>query len=242
MSTYRKYPKTFHIPTSLNLQNDDRRIDSMDAFQGQRVIVTVKADGENTNCYNDRVHARSIDSGDHVSRHWMKAFHASIKHDIPEGWRICGENCYALHSIYYNGLPSYFLAFGIYNEKNTCLSWDDTVEFCELLNIHTVPVIYDGVYDAEKIQEAYDDNFTLGGWTPKENVNDDFKSFRDLIIKGHDLNNFAEQVEEGYVIRIAESFNYDDFQKSCAKWVRKSHVRCSDHWMSEMVIPNRLKG
>ena len=121
MSTYRKYPKTFHIPTSLNLQNDDRRIDSMDTFKGQRVIVTVKVDGENTNLYNDRVHARSIDSGDHVSRHWVKAFHAGVKYDIPNGWRICGENCYALHSIYYDRLPSYFLAFGIYNENKPFL-------------------------------------------------------------------------------------------------------------------------
>ena len=268
MSTYVKYPKTFHIPTSPNLQNDDRRIDSMDNFIGKRVIVSIKCDGENTNFYRDHIHARSVDSKDHLSRHWVKGFHAGIKRDIPEGWRICGENCYALHSIYYNKLPSYFLAFGIYDENNVCLSWDETKEFCELLDIHTVPVIYDGIYDAEKIQQAYDDNFVLGGWQPKEDIDyfdvvygeyqdklleveptwhgltgHGFDNFRDLIAKGYDkdIEKFANPIEEGYVIRLAQKFDYNDFQKSCAKFVRRGHVHCSDHWMSEPVIPNKLK-
>lgn len=34
----------------------------------------------------------------------------------------------------------------------TCLSWDDTVQWCELMGLHHVPVLYDGVYDEDKIK------------------------------------------------------------------------------------------
>ena len=61
---------------------------------GQYVIVTEKMDGENTNMYRDRIHARSIDSSHHESRSWVKSFHAQIKDSIPSGVKICGENLY----------------------------------------------------------------------------------------------------------------------------------------------------
>ena len=42
-----KYPRTHHVPWSEGMHDDDRMIDSMDAFVGQRVIVSEKKDGEN---------------------------------------------------------------------------------------------------------------------------------------------------------------------------------------------------
>lgn len=37
---------------------------------------------------------------------------------------------------------------------------------------------------------------------------------------------------EGYVVRISDSFHYDDFSKSVAKCVRAGHVGSTDdHWM-----------
>ena len=32
-------------------------------------------------------------------------------------------------------------------KKNTCLDWDTTLEWFELLGIEPVPVMYDGIYD-----------------------------------------------------------------------------------------------
>lgn len=46
---------------------------------------------------------------------------------------------------------------------------------------------------------------------------------------------------EGIVVRKACEFHYDDFQKSCAKWVRKNHVQTSTHWMTQAVVPNKLR-
>jgi hypothetical protein len=45
---------------------------------------------------------------------------------------------------------------------------------------------------------------------------------------------------EGYVVRIRDSFCYDDFASSIAKWVRENHVVTGDHWMFAEITPNTL--
>lgn len=150
-----KYPRTHHVPWSLGINDDDRVIDSMDAFVGKRVIVTIKMDGESTSMYSDYIHARSIDGRSHPSRDWVKQFWSQISADIPMDWRICGENLYAAHSIRYRDLPSYFMGFSIWNEKNIRLSWDETMEWFRLLEIEPVPVLYDGIYDEKTIRALW---------------------------------------------------------------------------------------
>lgn len=148
---YIKYPKTLHLPWSPNLQNDDRVITSLDSFIDKDIIITLKMDGENTTLYNDHCHARSLDSVNHISRDWIKQFHGTIKHEIPIGYRICGENLYAKHSIKYENLKSYFYGFSIWNENNICLSWKDTLEWFSLLNIEHPDIIFEGKFDEQEI-------------------------------------------------------------------------------------------
>jgi hypothetical protein len=147
-----------------------------------------------------------LDSKDHESRHWVKGFHAGIKHLIPPGWRICGENMFARHSILYENLESYFLGFSVWNDKNICLDWGSTTKIFSDLGIICVPVIRT-TRIIEKIRE-------------------DFES------------NYNEQ--EGYVVRLASEFKYEDFGRSVAKYVRVNHVQAEDHWMHKKVIPNKL--
>jgi hypothetical protein len=75
---------------------------------------------------------------------------------LAEGWRVCGENLFAKHSIRYENLLSYFYGFSIWNERNECLGWDETLEYFELLGITPVEVLYDGIWDEKKIREIGD--------------------------------------------------------------------------------------
>lgn len=104
---YVKYPRTWHLPWSPGTTSDDRVLPSTDLFAGRRVVVTVKMDGENTTMYSDSMHARSLDSRNDETRHWVLNYHSQVAWQIPEGWRVCGENLFAKHSIAYRGLPSY---------------------------------------------------------------------------------------------------------------------------------------
>lgn len=145
-----KYPRTYHLPFSPETSSDDRVLDSLYWLQGYEVVVTEKMDGENTTWYRDGIHARSLDYKPHLSRDRVKAMWAELSHDIPDGWRICGENLYAKHSIYYDNLNSYFQVFGIWSGL-TCLPWIETVEWCNLLGLKHVPVLYLGPWDEKLI-------------------------------------------------------------------------------------------
>jgi len=204
-----KYPRTFHVPYSLGATSDDKMLQTLSHFDGKEVVVTEKYDGENTTLYSDYYHARSIDGRHHPSRDWVKQFWGSIRHDIPGEWRICGENMYARHSIPYENLESFFLGFSVWDGKNVCMSWDDTITTFSLIGITPVRVLYRGVFDLDKIKQL---------WTPND-----------------------YDTMEGYVIRLQQSFEYDQFKNSVAKFVRKGHVTAADHWMHQQIVPNKMK-
>jgi len=157
---YVKYPRTFHVPWSPGNATGDKKHMSLPQFPGKRVVVTTKMDGEPTTCTNDYIHARSVDSRNHPSRNWVRQFHANFAYFIPEGYRVCGENLFAKHSCHYHHLKSLFLVFNVWDSTNTALSWDETVEWAALLGLNTVEVLYDGIWDEEKIK---------GLWTPERN-------------------------------------------------------------------------
>lgn len=142
-----KYPRTLHLPWSQGITSDDKVCKSLKHFDGRQVVVTEKMDGENTTLYRDGLHARSLDSKGGVERDWVKQFWSSFKHEIPENWRICGENLWARHSISYDNLISYFYGFSVWDEKNYALSWKDTLEVFNTLNLTPVPVLYEEIFD-----------------------------------------------------------------------------------------------
>jgi len=159
---YTKYPRTFHVPWSDGITNDDKVHRDMSWFIDRQVAVTIKMDGENTSIYKDHIHARSADSRHHVSRDWVKQFAATLQYEIPDMWRVCGENMFAEHSIRYDTLESYFLGFSVWNENNICLSWPKTIEWFNRLGIVPVKTIYMGEYN-EKLIRMIGDPFIKEG-------------------------------------------------------------------------------
>ena len=212
-----KYPRTFHLPWSPGMNRDDRKMGGIEVFENERVIICEKLDGENTTMYSDLLHARSIDTNSHPSRNWIKNLWAQTAYNIPLDWRICGENMFAKHAIHYtnansNALDTYFYMFSIWNDRNICLSWDETKEWAELLGFTLVPVLYDGIWDMEVI----------------EKFNKQMESNTGTI--------------EGYVVRLAREYHYSEFRNVCGKYVREDHVQNNHtHWASQKVIKNELK-
>ncbi len=159
-TTHVKFPRTYHLPWSPGMTKDDRMMESKDPFAGKQVVVTVKMDGENTTMYRDYIHARSLSFESHESRTWVKTLHGRISYEIPEGWRVCGENLWAEHSIPYKNLDDHFLVFSVWNEKNICLSWEDTKLYASLLGFKTVPVLYEGEGSKKNIEKLYTPEFS----------------------------------------------------------------------------------
>ncbi len=210
-SEHVKYPRSMHLPWSEKLSKDDRKLSDTDHFEGEEVVVTLKMDGENTSMYHDYMHARSLDSAMHPSRKWVKGLWGRIGYEIPKGWRICGENMYTVHTVKYdNYLDTYFYSFSMWNDKNICLSWDESLEYWELLGLKHVPVFYRGVFDKKLIHEAF------------------------LKIQKGD------QFHEGYVVRLAKEFSFGQFRKSLAKFVSKDFQIKHGHWSSGVLETQQL--
>ncbi len=212
-----KYPRTYHLPWSPGMNRDDRMMEDTSVFEGQEVMICEKLDGENTSWYNTGMHARSLDTDSHPSRNWVKNLWAQHAYNIPDNWRVCGENMYAKHAIHYtnennNALSTYFYMFSIWNDKNMCLSWQETEEWAELLGLTLVPVFYKGIWDMDVINE----------------LNKRMETNPNTI--------------EGYVVRLSREYHYSEFRRICGKYVRKNHVQNNHgHWSSQKIIKNELK-
>lgn len=128
---------------------------------------------------------------------------AAIQHEIPDG--------YARHSIYYSALTDWFYVISIWDENNRALSWDETISYCEMLQLTTVPVVYRGHYQSAAIHSFWSDVSYFGGQDEQK-----------------------KPAQEGYVCRIAEGFNFPmkiegaNVFSTMSKWVRKKHVITTD--------------
>lgn len=209
-----KYPRTWHLPWSAGYTDDDRVWADTTSIDGQEIVMTLKMDGEQTTIYPDGyTHARSIDSPSHPTRDWVKGLGGRIGHELPLSWRVCGENLWAKHSLHYRGLDDYFLVFGIW-EGLRCLPWDETVDWCGLLGLKHVPVLWRGVFQSEgDIHEKWKIGRHYGG----------------------------EAEHEGYVLRLAGSFAFRHFRTSVGKYVRANHVHTHGHWMRSQIEQNGKK-
>lgn len=219
MSERIKYFRTYHLLASPGCINDDKQLsDEAPLFSADKVVITEKMDGENfTGYWNGDCHARSIETSNHPSRNYAKAIWRNVNHDLPKGWRVCAENLYAKHSIFYKNLTSYLQVFSIWDENNICLDWSSTELWCKLLGLETVPVIYKGA----------------------------IKSSEDIINFIHNVYEPYCQLpgdeKEGFVIRNFNGFSYDASEKNIAKFVRSNHVQTSEHWLNEAIVPNELR-
>lgn len=153
-----KYPRTAHVAWSPGRSDDDIGLRAGELLTScDDVVVTLKLDGENTTVYPDGTcHARSLDSAAHPSRTRVRALAAQLGPQLPAGWRVCGENLQARHSIGYRGLTGVLYVFSVWDDTNTSLSWDDTARWCNRLGVPHVPAIYRGPFDRAAIEAAFD--------------------------------------------------------------------------------------
>jgi hypothetical protein len=208
-----KYPHTPHLPWSPGFdKQEDMILASTGHWEGTEVVITEKMDGEGTSIYRDNFHARSTSYAPHPSRSRMRAIWGSVRHEIPLNWRICGENVSARHSIGYTDLPSYFLVFSVW-DRRTALAWDDTVEWCQLLGLDTVPVLWRDTWSHAKCYEI-----TCGL---------DLDRHEGIVVRpagGFEWEAIASQ------------------WGPLGKWVRRGHVTTDEHWMKRPVEWNGLRG
>ncbi|GAA0320013.1 hypothetical protein GCM10010302_69030 [Streptomyces polychromogenes] len=176
------YPRTAHLPWSPGATADDVRARGTAALAGREVVVTEKLDGENTTLYADGLHARSLDSGHHPSRAWVKALQGRIGARIPAGVRVCGENVYARHSLGYEELDAWFYGFSVWDGDH-CLDWDRTVRFLHALGVPVPRVLWRGIYDERALRGLRVDTARQEGYVVRTTAGFDRADFGRYVAK-----------------------------------------------------------
>ncbi len=179
-------------------------------------------DGENTTIYTNHLHARSLDSTKDESHRWIERFRNAILPQLNQlkNWRICGENLFYKHTIFYQDLENIFLAYSIWSEnndkneiKNQSLSWKETKIIFDKIGISYPALIYEGIYNKKTILEKFEE-----------------------------YQNTKERQVEGFVIRLEEAFLYQDFSKAVAKYVCNDfEITSTKHWRYEAKTLNQLQ-
>jgi hypothetical protein len=211
----KKYPRTFHFQFSPEVHDDDKVISfkHLGNFLQDEVIITEKLDGSNSALKGHQgVFGRShaLPTKEPWYDHLKGLYYSKMNLINPDYWYF-GENTFAIHSIEYTKMDSYFYIFAIYDSiNNLWLSYDDMVKEANRVEIPLVPLLFRGhVSNMAEVNKWMDKHIkqdsTLGGKT------------------------------EGFVMRVASVIKGDKFNEFVAKYVRKGHVQTDEHWSKNWV-------
>ena len=216
MDTQRKYGRTWHYPFSPGTTSDDR-INAgywQDLQAISNLVHTEKLDGEN-NCLNRygvfaRSHAAPTESAwtSRIRQRWQL-----LKNDLGD-LELFGENLYAVHSIEYRALEQDFYLFAV-RCKDMWLSWEEVQFYAALFDFPCVPEI-------PLLQPGDDEN----RWRQHFLALTDSRGAFDPW----DVQTGQPCTLEGIVSRNAQAFPVDSFAHNVFKYVRKNHVKTTQHW------------
>lgn len=221
------YPSTRHWPESMSVHRDDHYHRDPAHFVGKHVVITEKLDGGITQFAEGKVYARS--SGAPTSAGWfdyVKSVTLPKLYDVESCLQPIGEDLYGVHSIEYDPLPDTFFLFHVLERvkdhvgtENTdgdmFWSWGEVNWFAFAYDLQTVPVLFTGEFDSvDAITKWFFDNI--------------------------DKPSVLGPVREGFVMRIADGFSYQDFGLNTCKFVRANHVQTDQHW-TKTWKPARIK-
>lgn len=210
MNTPPKYPSTSHWPWSDTVHRDDSIHPEPSVFVGREVVITEKIDGGNTCLFNGECYARSVAAPSTAKWFAMVKKHHAWKFSCKTDVAVYGEDIYGVHSIQYAPVAEHdtYRIFAIRSLNaipNQFYSWDELEAFGKQWDINTVPVLYRGVFDS---------------------VDDITRFFQSELPKESEIGGNRE----GFVMRIADSFQADDFSTLVCKYVRPGHVQTDEHW------------
>lgn len=207
-----KWPKTYRVLVSqINIKGKHYLSDKeVKALLGGKVSLTEKLDGANTAIIRlkdeFRLQKRGslVGTSEHSQFNYLKAWSYTNYNslmEISKNTILYGELMWAKHTVFYNALPDYFIAFAWGNRKTGELYHrDDMVELCEKIGIEYAPEVARGVFNKEELF--------------------------DLIPK---ISNFGDDPAEGLVIenlknRTRGKLVREEFQKSMDQsghWIHK---------------------
>lgn len=172
MSDFFRFPHTPHIAwLGRGQPRDDKVLSSIEAseFLDSDVIVEEKIDGANLGfSVSQDGELRAQNRGSYLEldspagqwkpiRRWLETRRNALIEALAPNLMLFGEWCYAVHSVRYDRLPDWFLAFDVF-DRDLGVFWsvDRRDEFAKGLGIQVVPELTRGKLGIEALEPLLD--------------------------------------------------------------------------------------
>lgn len=166
---FRKYEKTYRFfptPGKINLSKND-----ISELLSGEVIVEEKMDGANVGIIRHK-HGFSLQKRGSLvgqSEHeqfgyfhnWANNQNYELLMNLPVNHIIYAELLYAVHTVFYDKLPSYVLVFDVW-DGNSYLNYDKRKDFCDMYNLHMVPLVTRGSFSKNDISKLIPEKSMYG--------------------------------------------------------------------------------
>jgi len=252
-----KYPRTPHL-TGSHRQGDDIALPvvAIERLDHEGLVVEEKVDGANCGIWFDSDGARRLQSRGHVlrggPREWhfdrFKAWAAMHERWLDErlGRRyvLYGEWLHATHTVFYDGLPSFFLEFDVFDrEHDRFLATTRRRTLLAEGPIVPVAVVHTGSARASA-EALLDENRRSAYQTDRWQANLD-AALAELDPRAAQILRAqldSRPAREGLYFKIED----DEAVIERFKWVRPSFTQvvqdADTHWMVRPRLYNRLRG
>lgn len=220
-----KFPHTYHLfDSGGSLSRGDKLLPATEAelFYRNRLVMEEKVDGANIGfSLSDDGTIRVQNRGNFVEANshpqfalldqWISLHEDALWELLVDGNILFGEWCYARHSIGYDRLPDWFLAFDLYDrQQGTFLSREQRHAKLQGTEIAEVPFLAEGVFTRSEVEKFLTAPSALYDG-PVEGV---------VLRQDH---------SEGFLVRRAKVVRPDFIQA------------IGEHWSKGKLVPNRLQ-
>ena len=204
---FKKYDKTYRIIVpqinvkgKLYLPKDEVKL-----LLGSDVIIEEKLDGANTGIirHKNGIHLQKRGSLVSTSEHeqfqffhnWAMYQNREKLMKLPKNYIIYGELMYAIHTVYYNELPDYFLVFDVW-DGNKFLKYNDRNDFCIKYDLKQVPFIQKGFFNIDELYDLIPTKSAYGN-----------EAAEGIVIKKYNKKGYirAKLVREEFVKKVDDS-------------------------------------
>lgn len=163
-----KFPSTPYIDVENNVNIRTDKVLSKEEvriFLTHEIYVEEKIDGANLGIsFNDKGECLLQNRGDYLYspldgqwallNNWLNMHEDDIFENLTNEYILFGEWCYATHSIKYEALPDWFVAFDIFDKKeNKFFSVQRRNEMLERMNVQKVPMLGRGKYSLDQLMQ-----------------------------------------------------------------------------------------
>jgi hypothetical protein len=249
-----KYPRTHHLEGSC-FQPGDEELDSVPFQQiaGRHLVVEEKVDGANAAISFSSEGKLLLQSRGHylaggprekqfnLFKPWAHSIADSLWNALGSRYILYGEWLYAKHTMFYNHLPHYFLAFDVLDRaESVFLSTERKAELLKALPIIPVKILFSGKLDThqELLQLLGPSCYIQPGHLDQlRQLCAERKLDVERVLQESD----ASAQMEGLYIKVEE----DNVVKERYKYLRPSFLNAvaqsGEHWHNRPIVPNLLQ-